>query len=165
MAMYSPHRKDVLLTVARELEYPDYLINHALDSFEFKDAGSLVDYLYVQDLSLDDEERAELQEEELMRLSMELEKIKMKVEEVEEEEKEEKAKAEAIGNSSSSTLRQETAILYNRSLCLVCGRKQRCFICLPCCHFTLCADCERRISRCPLSNCDEVITSTIKTFI
>ena len=163
MAMYSPHRKDVLLTVARELEYPDYLINHALDSFEFKDAGSLVDYLYVQDLSLDDEERAELQEEELMRLSMELEKMKMKVEEVEEEEK---AKEEARGNSSSSsTLRQETAILYNQSLCLVCGRKQRCFICLPCCHFTLCADCERRTYRCPHSNCDEVITSTIKTFI
>lgn len=64
-----------------------------------------------------------------------------------------------------SSLLIETLNLYRQSKCLVCMKKERCFVTLPCCHFSLCENCEPITKLCPYPNCRQSIECSIKTYL
>lgn len=60
-------------------------------------------------------------------------------------------------------LKEQTARLYQRSLCQICGKTKRTYILLPCAHLAVCEFCIGKTDHCP--NCGEAIVSNIRTFI
>lgn len=64
-----------------------------------------------------------------------------------------------------STLLIETLNLYRQSKCLVCVEKERCFVTLPCSHFSLCKTCESFTKLCPRADCRQSIECSILTYL
>ena len=144
-------------TVALELGYPEKIVKRALRKYKFKDAGSLLEYV---DTHMDELEGEEDEEEK---------------EEPPPEEKKitilpthEKSVASAANTGPDQkrklSLKEETEILYRQSKCVKCLENARTFLCLPCCHFTLCDACEKTSRACPLRDSQEAIAATIRTY-
>ena len=145
--------------VAIEFGFPEKIVNRALRQYKFLTAGEFVNYLEDH---FDELERQDPEEE----VEKEVERREKNITilgppDVKEEIVEEvNAKGEV-----QLTLRQETEILYNQSLCLKCWTYRRAFVCLPCCHFSLCERCKPSTEHCPLRSCGEKIECTIKTYV
>ena len=127
---------DVLYKVACELEFPEKIVQRALQKYSFKNAGSFVDYLETH-----------------------MEEFENMTEEDEEPE------IEKLNTTTSYfNLMQETELLHRQSLCLVCLKNKRSFVTLPCSHLTLCETCEPKTHKCPVHACQSIIGCTIKTY-
>ena len=130
-----------------------------MKKLNFRSAGDLLDYIDIhwEELEVDDDEGKEAVAGE--------EKIAIAT--FPSEEKVDKVKSETASSphTSQSTLREETENLYRRSMCLVCHKNRRCFVILPCSHFTLCAMCEPSTRKCPIHDCQELISCTIQTYV
>ena len=129
--------------IARELGYADSIIDMAFrHQNSFINAGELVDYLY-------------LYEDRLTQKVIRLEKWRQ--EEKEKKLLEEKKKLEK--------LRYETARLHSQTLCLICGKKQRTLVNLPCAHYCLCRLCGDFCKICPIDECKMPILAVVNTFL
>ena len=146
---------DTQYAVAVELCYPEKIVKLALRRKTFKDAGSLLDYLDANEEELreqaDNEAAAAAAAEEAKR--------------VEDEQEEEENSAQVKNPTIKLSLREETELLYRRSVCLRCQRHKRTQVCLPCCHFALCDSCERSTDVCPFHGCNTIILHTVRTFM
>ena len=138
--------------IALELDFPKIIVKRALRKYKFKDAGSFVDYLETH------MEEFEVEEEAEEPVSMEKNITIL-------------TPPEEIATISTLTtkvkelsLKEETEILYHQTVCLECRKNKRSFVCLPCCHFTLCETCESQTRHCPLRSCREHISATIQTY-
>ena len=154
--------RDVQREVAVELGFPEKVVSRALKKYKFKTAGDLVDYLEMHpvEFSMDEEVEEEPApgEEKITIVGFPAE-----------------ADDEVVHSSSSSisstakprekTLLEETEDLYRRSVCQGCFSRKRCFVTLPCSHFAICELCEKRLRKCPLSDCQEKIECSIQTYI
>ena len=139
------------LIVALEFGYDEEIVKRVLKKCEFDDAGDLLDYLDTHNEELEAEKEVE-------------------EEPTPEEEKElPQASAQPLTPSAppptESSLRQETEDLYRRSICLNCFRRRRCFVVLPCSHFSICDNCEKELRKCPARDCGEAIECSIKTYM
>ena len=138
--------------VAVEFGFPEAIVRRILYKNRFKDAGTFIEYLEVY-----------------------MEELKAKTdEEVEKQETAPPLQPTApppppppspSPPSSKLSLREETELLYRQSTCLVCLKNSRTFVTLPCCHFTLCSQCEPSARKCPLQSCQEKIGAAIKTYM
>ena len=154
--MYSSHQRRVAL----EMGYEEDEINDALKKYKFKCAGDLIVYLetpveeteeLVQELKLTKIEAASSNAINKKKLETVLNSI------------------EGTSNSNSptkpqKTLREETEALYKRSICLSCFQRRRCYVLLPCSHFSICDACEGRIKKCPIRDCLTDIECVVKTY-
>lgn len=148
---------NVMYKVAIELGFPNRTVERALKKYKFKSAGSLVDYIetHREEFEVDnEEEEAEADEE----------KITIACFPTEDESNKAQTEAASSSHISQLTLREQTEILYRRSICLMCHKNRRCFVILPCSHFALCATCEPSTRKCPLLDCQEYISCTIQTY-
>ena len=146
--------------VALEMGYEEDEINDALKKYKFKCAGVLIDYLetpveeieeLVQELKLTKIEAASSNAINKKMLETVLNSI------------------EGASNSNSptkpqKTLREETEALHKRSICLSCFQRRRCYVLLPCSHFSICDTCEGRIKKCPIRDCLTDIECVVRTY-
>ena len=162
--------------VALEMGYEEEEINDALTKYKFKWAGDLIDYLetptdeieeLVQKLKLTKIETASSNAINKKKLETVLNFV-------------EHASAGAIASSNDKevegasnstnptkaqkTLREETEALYKRSICLSCFQRRRCYVVLPCSHFSICDTCEGRIKKCAIRDCLEDIQCVVRTY-
>ena len=70
-----------------------------------------------------------------------------------------------VENAKQLTLREETEILYSKSICLMCQRAKRTRVILPCSHLTHCENCNPKVRRCPRSDCRLTVDFTISTYM
>ena len=142
--------KSTLRHVALELDFPEKIVRRALRKYRFECAGDFVDYLE----SCGDE------------FEMETEDEKEEVNPVEKNISIVPSPSEANNQVGKTelTVREEAKILFRQSRCLMCWKEKRAFVCLPCCHFSLCKKCESFAKYCPFPSCTEKITATIRTF-
>ena len=131
--------------VAVEMGFPENITKRVLRKNAFKSAGNLVDYLETN-----------------------LEMLEAEEENDKEEERQEKIETPAttsiVAALDNLSLRVETENLYKQSVCLVCFKRKRTFVILPCSHFTVCDFCERKTRKCPRTDCQEEIECTIRTY-
>ena len=141
--------KDTHYRVALEFDFPEALVRHILRRQSFKDAGSFIDYLetYMEELEAKGEKFEEIVEA-VDNLSLD----------------NQAQGATASLSPAKLTLREETERLYRKSKCLICVKKSRACVLLPCCHLALCSQCEPRALRCPVTDCGEKIKSVIPTY-
>ena len=125
---------DSKVVVAIEFGYEEEIINHIVQEKSFKDAGSLVDYLYQ--LSIEDDFR---------KVKENISNVKIR-------------KQKAINDK----LMKETEKLYLSSKCVHCRQNDRNIVCLPCSHFSLCKVCTSFIRHCP--RCKTFISETIMVY-
>ena len=135
----------VLQVVALELGFPKSIVRRALHKYSFYSAGDFVDYLETHDYEFEVETEEEKEEAIPTIATFPTEDLN----------KEEKAKP---------SLREETEFLNRQSLCLVCRKEKRSFVCLPCSHFVICRMCEPSTRHCPRRSCGECISCTIQTY-
>ena len=142
--------------VAVELGFPEKVVSRALKKYKFKTAGDLVDYLEMHpvEFSMDEEVEEEPApgEEKITIVGFPTEV----------------ACSSSFSNTAKpreKTLLEETEDLYRRSVCQGCFSRRRCFVTLPCSHFAICELCQKRLRKCPLSDCQEKIECSIQTYI
>lgn len=70
----------------------------------------------------------------------------------------------AAASEKVFSLREETEMLYHRSICLVCKKNKRTRVILPCSHLSHCESCNSFTRRCPLVSCQELIEWSIEIF-
>ena len=144
--------------IAVELGFPEKIVKRALKKYKFKSAGEFVDYLELnEDEFVADEE-----------LDVEPIPGENKITIIPFPEGEQVVKAEVTSTATAKpekTLREETEDLYRRSVCLNCFSRKRCIVTLPCSHFAICDQCEKRIKKCPLNDCCEEIECSITTYL
>ena len=121
--------------VALEFGFEETVVDFILRQRSFTDAGDLVDYL--DQLQISD--------------NFEDVKARMAKEKIDQEKKQ------------HEDLVNETRRLYLNSKCLRCREKDRTIVCLPCSHFSLCADCGKSALQCPLCKTD--ISWVISTYL
>ena len=141
----------VLQVVALELGFPKSIVRRALRKYSFYSAGDFVDYLETHDYEFEVE--SEDEKEEAIPVENNITIIAPPA--TKNLNKEEKAKP---------SLREETETLQSQSLCLVCRKEKRSFVCLPCSHFVICRMCEPSTRHCPRRSCGEYISCTIQTY-
>ena len=134
--------------VAVEMGFPENIVKRVLRKHVFKSAGDLVDYLETNLEILEAEEEENDKEEE-----------------AEKQEKVETPSTTSIVTALDNlSLRDETEKLYKQSVCLVCFKRKRTFVILPCGHFTVCDFCERKTRKCPRTDCQQAVECTIRTY-
>ena len=139
--------------IAVEFGFDEKIVKRALAKYKFKSAGDFVDYLEMNEdeFAVDeevDEEPAPGEEEIAIVTPPDEEKV-----------------APTATAQPNKTLREETEALYRRSQCLNCFDRKRCVVTLPCSHFTICDQCQKRVKKCPLSDCGETIECSITTYL
>ena len=151
--------------VAIEMGFDPDRVRRVLTRQSFKCAGDLIDCL--EDIVSSEEEKTDKNDDD-----EDDKKVAEKVENtitVQEATPPPAAAAAAAEVATTSvrklSLREETQILYFRSVCLRCQERKRTVVCLPCCHLTLCTFCSQLAISCPLPDCRQPIKETIVTFI
>ena len=177
--------RDIQLRVALEFGFPDKIVRRVMSKYTFASAGDLVEYLE----SLMEKIEAGEEEESAFAASPppQPHTTAAKVAPVKKDDKPTPTATSAQPQTTAveiepgkedgkpaptdsvtpphNSLRQETEELYQRSLCLFCYERRRCFVSLPCGHFNLCDKCEPKAVYCPIKKCEEKIEATIQTFM
>ena len=130
--------------VAVEMGFSKAIVKRILHKCVFESAGDLVDYLEENWEMLEAEEEDDKEDER--------------------EERQEKMETSGVAALTSLSLHDETEKLYKQSFCLVCFKRKRSFVTLPCSHFTICDFCERKTRKCPRTDCQQVIECSIRTY-
>ena len=115
--------------VAIEFGFPEAIVNIALNKNTFDSASSFIDYLedYMHDL-----------DSKTLKVTTSLQHSIQNV---------------VTEQNKSCMLREETARLYRKTLCLLCGKNKRVFVTLPCSHFNICEVCKPNTKLCPVRFC------------
>lgn len=134
--------------VALEMGFSKAIVKRILHKCVFESAGDLVDYLEENVEVLEAQEESDKEDEK--------------------EERQERMETPAVASSIAAlanlSLRDETEKLYKQSVCLVCFKRNRSFVTLPCSHFTVCDSCEAKTRKCPRTDCRQAIECTIRTY-
>jgi len=131
------------LTVACEFGWPKRIVEQVLQEQSFLNAGGLIEYL-------------EENEEKLLAADKDVIASKCS----------QNFRPKLTLNiplRKELNLEKQTARLYQRSLCQICGKTKRTYILLPCAHLAVCEFCISKTDHCP--NCGEAIVSNIRTFL
>ena len=162
------------LIVALEFGYDEKIVKRVMKKHEFDSSGDLIDYLYTHMEELEAEEEVDEEVKPEVDEEPSPEEVPQATKHPEEqpsaslppeEQKEVPQAPSAPPPPIERSLREETEDLYRRSVCLNCFERRRCFVVLPCSHFTICDKCEKHLKKCPARDCGEVIERTVKTFM
>ncbi len=150
------------LRVAIEFGFPEKIVVRVLRRHKFDTAGDLVMHLedHWEELKKEDESEEKPPSETEPPSE---EKPPSETEPPAEKRDEEKPMA-AEPQTRELTLREETEALYRNSICLVCWKRKRTHVTLPCSHFNVCDACEPTTRRCPLRTCGEAVECSIRTY-
>ena len=137
--------------VAIEFGFPEKIVRRILQKIKFKDAGTFIEYLetHMEELKANAKSDEEVEKQETIKQATTPPPLQ----------------PTAPPPTSTLSLREETELLYRQSKCLVCRKNMRTFVSLPCCHFSLCSQCEPSARKCPLQSCQEKIDAVIKTYM
>ena len=156
-----PGNRRIQYQVAIELGYEKEMVAAALHNYDFTTAGALVEYLMDEEANV-----------------ISTVPKKRSVNDVDDKVVTNDVKQVAVTNDVNEnskvkkkelSLREETEILYQKSICLVCHERKRSYVNCPCGHFSHCGLCNLGITRClfPTSSttvCDESILSTVHVY-
>ena len=152
--------------VACEFGYPENLVLKFLKKKKYRNASELVDELEDYELKCEEEEPVSDEEKEEVKTANKVDTTATAPGNGDD------TGAATITHSSTArqrplTLLEETRILYNRGLCVVCMKNKRCVVTLPCSHLALCNTCYRLPStrKCPVHDCKESIHFGIPTYM
>lgn len=148
--------------VALEFDYSKSIIAYAMKRNNFICAGDLLCYLFDNEMEI--EEDAELEAIEEEKLAKQLanvslsEKMKPLSQNVSLPEKMKPL-------SQKGAVYDETKHLLHLRHCHICNDRPRQIVNLPCCHFSMCIQCDKYTRYCPLSDCGTFIDDSIQTFL
>ena len=151
--MYSSSKHEVAVNFG----YDNAAVILALSKQNFACAGDLIEYLnnHEKELEREMKENEEKEERERQEVKEKEEREQQELKEKEERERQEKLRY----------LREETEQLFRTKLCVVCERRPRTIVTLPCSHFALCSSCKTARKFCPISDCNLFIEVALLTFV